>query len=315
MNDNQRSKTMRGEKLVVFLGDNAGTLAPLANVATYKTQLENKIDEINTNDTAANIDTTGITETKNDESAEMVTSALKLVAFLKIHALQTNDKILNNLIDFKKSELTGKSDNDRRNAARYLAEKGAEPAIAAALAAMAPLAYTAADLAAHVTNVDEYDDLIGRPNEQRSVKSAYTKAVARNIVELDGIVENLRTAMAPVEFFDLTLFDQFEAAALIDDAPSNSSTHFVGTIDPSGEKKITTLVFEPNDELQLNNTGTSELEISFRDEDNNVLGTPTTVSVGETKVFLFSDLAPDGKAVWLKNLSTTITGNYILDLL
>ena len=315
MNDNQRSKTMRGEKLVVFLGDNAGTLAPLANVATYKTQLENKIDEINSNDTAANIDTTGITETKNDESAEMVTSALKLVAFLKIHALQTNDKILNNLIDFKKSELTGKSDNDRRNAARYLAEKGAEPAIAAALAAMAPLAYTAADHAAHVTNVDEYDDLIGRPNEQRSVKSAYTKAVARNIVELDGIVENLRTAMAPVEFFDLTLFDQFEAAALIDDAPSNSSTHFVGTIDPSGQRKIDNIVYEPQEELQIENTGTTDLQLSFRNADGDTFGTPTDVPSGATKNLTYDQIAPEGTSVWLQNMSSSQSASYVLDLL
>jgi hypothetical protein len=306
---------MRAEKLLVYLTDNATPLAALANVAPYQTQITNKIQEANNNSTQATLDTTGITETKTTESTELVATAMKLVAFLKIYALQTNDKILNNLIDYRKSELTGKSDNDRRNAARYLAEKAAEPTIAAALAAMAPLAYTAADLAAHNTNLAEYDNLIGRPNEQRSSKSAYTKAVARNILELDGIIENLRVAMAPVEFFDQILYDRFEAAALIDDAPSGSQNHFAGSIDPNGLKKITAISYEPTDELSIQNTGTTDIELSFRDTNDQEVAAPTLVEVGKTLLLSFDAIAPSGDAVWLHNTSATTQANYVLDLL
>lgn len=315
MNDTQRSKVMRAEKLVVYLGDNATELSTLANVADFKIELESKIDETNNNDTTATADTTGVTESKTAESAEMVTSSLKLAAFLQIHAQNVGDKVLKNLIDFKRSELTGKSDNDRRNAARFLAEKAAETEIAAALAALSPVAYGPDDLAAHVTNVDEYDDLIGRPNEQRSVKSAYTKAVARNIVELDDIVARLRINMAPVEFLNQTLFDAFEAAALIDDAPSHSNSNFSGSIDPNGQKKISNITYDATEELSIQNTGTTTLQLSFRSEDGIIFGEPTEIESGSILVRTFADIAPDGTEVWLQNMSADTAGSYILDLL
>jgi hypothetical protein len=315
MNDTQRPKVMRAEKLVVFLGDNAATLAPLANVAAAKTALENKILETNSNDNLATADTTGIAEAKNAESAEMVESAMKLSAFLQIHARNTNNKELMNLIDFRRSELTGADDNKRRNAARFLGEQAQVAGVMAALGALAPTPYLPADLTAHLTNVDQYDNLIGRPHEKRSIKSAYTKAVARNIIELDDIVANLRIDMAPVQFLNLTLFDQFEAAALIDDAPSGSNTNFNGTIDASGQKKITTFVYEPSNELMVENTGTKPFELSFRNADSNVVGTPIEVAVGETKNLTFAEIAPEGEELWLKNLDAITQASYKINLL
>ncbi len=315
MNDNQPAKLMRGEKLVAYLIEFATQLLALANVAIFKTELENKIDETNANDTKATADTTGVTDTKTAESAEMITTSLKLAAFLQIYALSINDKVLNNLVNFKRNELTGKSDNDRRNAARYLAERGAEPAIAAALAALAPVAYQADDLAAHVTNVNEYDDLIGRPIEQRSVKSAYTKAVARNMVEMDDIVARLRINMAPVEFMDLTLFDAFEAAALIDDAPSQSQSTFTANIDANGQKKITGITYDPVDELRIQNTGTTSLQLSFCNVAGEVFGEPTVVDSGATLNLTYEQIGPGGTEVWLQNMSTNVMGDYVLNLL
>jgi hypothetical protein len=315
MNDAQRSKIMRGEKLVVFLGDNAAALAPMADVADAKTALENKIVETNNNDNLATADTTGIAEAKNAESAEMVDSAMKLGAFLQIHARNTNNKELMNMINFRRSELTGADDNKRRNAARFLGEQAQVAGVMAALGALAPTPYLPADLTAHLTNVDQYDNLIGRPHEKRSIKSAYTKAVARNIIELDDIVANLRIDMAPVQFLNLTLFDQFEAAALIDDAPSGSNTHFVGTIDPDGQRKIDEIVYDPQEELQIENTSTVSFQLSFRNDNGDIIGTPIEISSGETKNFTYDQIAPEGTSVWLKNMSSNQAANYILDLL
>lgn len=315
MNDNQRAKLMRAEKLVVYLGDNADALSTVANVASFRPELEAKIDETNANDTKATADTTGVTETKTAESAEMVTTSLKLAAFLKIYALSINDKVLNNLIDFKRSELTGKSDNDRRNAARYLAERAAEPAIADALGSLAPVPYRAEDLAAHVTNVNEYDDLIGRPNEQRSTKSAYTKAVARNMVEMDDVVARLRINMAPVEFMNLTLFDAFEAAALIDDAPSQGQSTFTGNIDANGQKKITGITYDPADELRIQNTGTTGLQLTFRNVEGEIFGEPTVVDSGATLNLTYEQIGNGGTEAWLQNMSEDVMGSYVLNLL
>ena len=315
MNDAQRSKIMRGEKLVVFLGDNAATLAPLANVAPAKTALENKILETNNNDNLATADTTGIAEAKNAESAEMVESAMKLGAFLQIHARNTNNKELMNMINFRRSELTGADDNKRRNAARFLGEQAQVAGVMAALGALAPTPYLPADLTAHLTNVDQYDNLIGRPHEKRSIKSAYTKAVARNIIELDDIVANLRIDMAPVQFLNLTLFDQFEAAALIDDAPSGGTNTYEGEVDMGGQRLVVSIEYEPSEELMISNTGTTEFELSFRNEDGEVVDTSTLIAVGASLTLAYGSIASAGTNLWIKNTSDVAMASYKLVLL
>ena len=316
MNDYQRSKIMRAEKVVIYLGDNETELLTLANVATYKTALEDKIYEANGNDNIAVEDTTGTTETKADESAEMVESSLKLSAFLQIYARNTNNKTLMNKIDFQRSELNSSDDNRRRNAARYLAEKAQETGVMVALGALLPVPYLPADLTAHETNITEFDDLIGRPNQHRSDKTAYTKAVAQNIEELDDIIANLRIDMAPVQYLKPLLFDKFVASALIDDAPTHHENSFSGTIDANGDKKIAELDYASADELRIENVGTTVLELSFRNEGGSTIyGTATEVASGASLLLSFSSIAPEGQQVWIKNTNTIVAGAYALTLL
>lgn len=315
MNDYQRSKIMRAEKVVIYLGDNEAELLTLANVATYKTALEDKIYEANGNDNVAVEDTTGTTETKSDESAEMVESSLKLSAFLQIYARNTNNKTLMNKIDFQRSELNSSDDNRRRNAARYLAEKAQETGVMVALGALLPVPYLPADLTAHETNITEFDDLIGRPNQNRSDKTAYTKAVAQNIEELDDIIANLRIDMAPVQYLKPLLFDKFVASALIDDAPTHHENSFSGMIDANGDKKITVISYVPSNELRVENTGITDLELSFRDEDGNIIDSAIAIAVGDAIQKSFDEVASAGSYVWLKNTSAITQGKYKLNLL
>ena len=307
---------MRAEKLSVFLTDNATELATMTNVADDLIAINAKVDELNHNDNLATADTTGTTVAKEAESEEMVQSSLKLSAYLQIYARNTNDKELTNLINYGLSELKGADDNKRRNSARFLTEQAEKPGVMAALGAIVPIGYLPADLLAHKTNVTEYDNLIGRPNEKRSIKSAYTKAVARNLAELDDIIANLRIDMAIVKFLNQILFDQFEAAALIDDAPTVGQTNFNGTIDPSGNKKVAEITYDASDELRIENTGTTTMHISFRNEDGTTTyGTPVEVLNGATLILAYNAIAPEGTHVWLQNMSASNPAGYKLNLL
>ncbi len=321
MNDNQRAYMNRAKSVEDILKDEEyeAAIEAVVEVDGLHEQIAAKRTEINANDAKATADTRGTTTAKNLEAAEVIETSLKLCHYLQNHALDTNDLELKALIDHQRSELQKIDDNKKLQAAQALvdmaeAPQGDDPPIIEALYIRTPQAYLPAEFTAHKTNVAEFGVLVGKPKAKRAVKTAYTKAVARGITELNAILDTVRTRMGMLQFYEKIIFDAYEAADKIDDAPTHSDDHFVGTIDPNGQKRIDDIEYAALNELRIENTGVTALQITFRTEDGEVIGEPTEITSGATLNLTYEQIADSGHFVWLLNLSPTQSGSYILDL-
>lgn len=318
MNDDQRAYMMRAKKVEDILKepDYEARIEAVVSVDGYHEQIATKRAEINANDAKATADTTGTTTAKNLEAAELVETGMLLSIFMQNHALDNNDEELKALIDYQRSELQKMDGNKKLQAAQAMVDiaEANNNEIITALHARTPRAYTPAEFDAHKTNVAQFGALVGKPNAKRAVKTAHTKAVARGITELNAILGTVRTRMGLLQFYEPIIFDAYAAADKIDDGPTHSDDHFEGNIDASGQLEVATFTYDAEEEIRIQNTGPTLIQLTFRTADG-VVGEPLEVPSGSTLTRTFADIAPEGTAVWLQNMSADTMASYVLDII
>ncbi len=179
MDDKQTNQLGLGEKVATFLTSHAADLTATPEISTTLLPLlQSQVQTTLNNDTIATQDNTGHTEDKSDDRINLEDSVYHVSTGLVSYADDTDDFVLQNMIEFPISTIQGFRDMRLAQYAETVLEKVALPAVAAALAAKHNV--SAADITELQTLTTSFKAKIATPLEKRAA-AAYGKLVDRNI--------------------------------------------------------------------------------------------------------------------------------------
>ena len=293
MNDNQRTRQNRNEKVFQFIDENQTELNTTAAVTEpIKDLLETKIAETLANDMVATQDNTGIAETKNEERDELVKDARECLNFLVKHFTTNNNRTMLRQIDYKMEDLENANDTLMQENAMRINE------IATPLmVALTALGYTAGMKTAFDTNLEDFRLMKGKPRVAIGQSSSYGVEVDVNLTEADALLDKMDIEINLIQFSKPILYRSYYIIRKIDDAPSISSNTVTDTVDIGGTKKVRTIAYNAADTITIKVTGTEPVAFSFKDGGADV-GAPIKVLGATTVTKSHADFAPSGDELW-----------------
>jgi hypothetical protein len=315
MDDKQTNQLGQAEKVVTFLTDHAKELTPTPEVISkLLPELQANIQETLDNDALATQDNTGHTEDKGDDRVNLEDAVFHVSTGLVSYADDTDDFVLQNMIEFPISTIQGFRDMRLAQYAETILDKVTNPTVAAALADKHNV--VADDITELQTLATNFKSKIATPLEKRAEAVAYGKLVDRNLAAVKQTLEKIRRKMKTYRKTNRLLFDMFEAVDVTDDygQGGSSSNTISGTVGMGETKQAIPLdTYTATQAITLNNKGTVAL-IFIAYLQGTAVGTSITVAPGISIKTRLGTLASNADAIFVQNTNTTVVGSYSVSL-
>ncbi len=274
MTDTQENKLSMYIKTADFLGNHAGGLVSVTQIAGIKIELDAAIQNITDAAGLATSDTTGFTTEKAQERTDLEAITLKVSRATAAYFLSINNTGGIKLADYNKSELDTMRDTDLYVKAKYLHSK--------ALPVQANLSdfnSGPADVTALNSKLAAYFAVIQLPQEKRGEKTVSVLALEEMMSATDLLLDTLDIYMLTFEAIDANLFGLYRTARAIDDTSGGGAAQIkTGTVPMNAQTNIpfSAGAIAADSGLELGNEGSAgQLMFYFSDS---TTGTPGPMS-------------------------------------
>jgi hypothetical protein len=311
MDDKQTNQLGQAEKVTTFLTEHAKELNPTPEVISkLLPELQANIQETLDNDAIATQDNTGHAEDKGDDRVNLEDAVFHVATGLVSYADDTDDFVLQNMIECPISTIQGFRDMRLTQYAETILDKVTNPTVATALAAKHNV--VADDITELQTLSTSFKAKIATPLEKRAEAAAYGKLVDRNLAAVKQTLEKIRRKMKTYRKTNRLLFDMFEAVDVTDDyghGASGSNTTS-GTVS-IGETKLAMPITNYSADLPIKFTNKGPVSLVFTAHlQSTVVGTPITVLAGSSTATTLGAIATNLDNIYVQNTSTTMVGSY-----
>jgi len=254
-------------KVRTFLINGSASLSVLALIATLQAQFEAIIQDIIDAEGESSEDITGYAVLKKQKQDAALAQGLKVARAATLYYTTNSDPVLLKKVDLLKSELVNMRDTDL-----YVRLKKVFTIADPIKALIVAPDFAAADVTLLNTLNEEYFEVLNAPQDARSLRSSFNKAVDKLLNKGNDLLENqLDVAMDTFVAADEVLYNYYKSSRLIDNTGSRSelSGFDLATLTIPGNTSVSFANVPPQDwSVYVKNNGPSSLAICIRPNAN-----------------------------------------------
>lgn len=293
-------------KVAQFLQNNERALVTyLPDLRNSKQRLDTLISQIMDATAATNISSTGFTNIKANARERLVNNFLRLTRTLAAYAVIQNRPDLKANTSFSRSTVEKMRDNDLYIHAKMVIEF-ANPLIAN----LSALLYDATEYSEFLTSHLSFFSVIQLPKMQIGNRALRNVEVSKLMAQTATFLnEELDVLMGIIEYVDINIFDSYYSNRQIDHSGGRTASQTVsGQVLANSSIAIATVDYEPELEIELENTGNETLTLGISTDGDNFNGRTIDIAAAAIRKIKMEDLATMGDIIMIKNPSNRTVG-------